>query len=88
LHGAAFKGSIEIIQYLMEHGANINAQDFSGRTPYQIAAGAQQGPFFQAWPETAAFLKQLGADTTLGSTKRATVGAQERRTVASPDTLR
>jgi ankyrin repeat protein len=85
LHGAAFKGSIEIIQYLVEHGANINAQDFSGRTPYQIAVGAQQGPFFQAWPETAEILKQLGADTTLRGRPRAAAGSHESRTVASPD---
>ena len=72
LHGAAFKGVNEIAEHLVEHGADIDAQDFSGRTPYRIAMGAQQGPFFQAWPETAAVLKQLGANTDLGAGTGAT----------------
>ncbi len=66
LHGAAFRGLNEIIQYLVEHGANINARDFRGRTPYRIAEGSKQSFQFQAFPDTAAFLKQLGADTRLG----------------------
>jgi len=66
LHGAAFRGLNEIIQYLAEHGANINARDFRGRTPYRIAEGSKQSFQFQAFPDTAAFLKQLGADTRLG----------------------
>jgi len=85
LHGAAFKGSMESIEYLVQRGAKIDAQDFSGRTPYQIAMGAQQGPFFQAWPETAEFLKKLGANTDLGARMRSTAGAQERRNIAAPD---
>jgi len=39
LHGAAFRGLNEIIQLPAEHGANINARDFRGRTPYRIAKG-------------------------------------------------
>jgi ankyrin repeat protein len=66
LHGAAFRGLDEIIRYLVEHGANINARDFRGRTPYRIAEGSKQSFQFQAYPATAAFLKKLGADTTLG----------------------
>jgi ankyrin repeat protein len=85
LHGAAFKGLNEIVQYLVEHGANINAQDFSGRTPYQIAVGAEQGPFLQSWPETAEFLKQLGANPNLRAETHSTEGGQERGNIASPD---
>jgi ankyrin repeat protein len=66
LHGAAFRGLNEIIQYLVERGADINARDFRGRTPYRLAEGSKQSFQFQAYPETAAFLKQLGADTRLG----------------------
>ena len=32
LHGAAFRGLNEVVQYLVQHGANINARDFRGRT--------------------------------------------------------
>jgi ankyrin repeat protein len=66
LHGASFRGLDEIIKYLVEHGADINARDFRGRTPYRIAEGSKQSFQFQAYPETAAFLKQLGANTSLG----------------------
>jgi ankyrin repeat protein len=66
LHGAAFRGLNEIIQYLVEHGADINARDFRGRTPYRLAEGSKQSFQFQAYPDTAAFIKGLGADTRLG----------------------
>ena len=55
-----------MIQILVDHGANINARDFRGRTPYRLAEGAKQSTQFQAFPDTAAFLKSLGADTRLG----------------------
>lgn len=66
LHGAAFRGLNEIIQYLVVHGADINARDFRGRTAYRLAEGSKQSFQFQAYPDTAAFIKGLGADTTLG----------------------
>jgi cytohesin len=66
LHGAAFRGLNEVIEYLVAHGANINARDFRGRTPFRIAEGAKQSFQFQAWPETAELLKTLGSDTQLG----------------------
>jgi ankyrin repeat protein len=66
LHGAAFRGLNEVVQYLVEQGADINARDFKGRTPYRLAEGSKQSFQFQSWPETADLLKQLGADTRLG----------------------
>ena len=66
LHGAAFRGLNEVIEYLVAHGADINARDYRGRTPFRIAEGSKQSFQFQAWPETAEFLKNLGANTRLG----------------------
>ena len=66
LHGAALRGSHEVIQILVDHGADLNARDFRGRTPYRLAEGSKQAFYFQEFPETAAFLESLGADTTLG----------------------
>ena len=66
LHGAAFRGLNEVVQYLVEHGANINARDFRGRTPYRLAEGSKQSFQFQDWPETAELLRRLGANTSLG----------------------
>ena len=66
LHGAVFRGLNEVVQFLVENGADINARDFRGRTPYRMAEGAKQSFQFQSWPETADLLKTLGADTRLG----------------------
>ena len=66
LHGAAFRGLDEVLQYLVEQGSDIDARDFRGRTAYRIAEGAKQSFQFQAYPGTAAFLAALGADVTLG----------------------
>ena len=66
LHGAAFRGLNEVVQYLVEQGANINARDFRGRTPYRLAEGSKQSFQFQSWPETAELLARLGADSGLG----------------------
>jgi hypothetical protein len=62
LHGAAFRGLDEVIEILVTRGANINARDFRGRTAYRIAEGSKQSFQFQAYPETAEFIKKLGAN--------------------------
>jgi ankyrin repeat protein len=66
LHGAAFRGLNEVIKILVDRGANINARDYRGRTPFRIAEGSKQSFQFQAYSDTAAFIKALGADTSLG----------------------
>ena len=66
LHCAAFSGLNEVIRLLVEHGADIDARDWRGRTAFRLAEGAKQSFHYQAWPETAALLAELGADTRLG----------------------
>jgi ankyrin repeat protein len=66
LHCAAFSGLNELVQYLVERGAALNARDWRGRTPFRIAEGAKQSFQFQEWPEAAGLLRSLGADTSLG----------------------
>ncbi len=66
LHGAAFRGLNEVIEYLVAQGADIDARDFRGRTAFRMAEGAKQSFQFQSWPETAALLKELGANARLG----------------------
>ena len=66
LHAATFRGLNEVIEYLVEQGADIDARDFRGRTAFRIAEGAKQSFQFQAFPETAEFLRGLGANTRLG----------------------
>jgi hypothetical protein len=66
IHGAAFLGANEMLELLVKAGADIDARDFRGRTPYRIAGGSKQSFHFVAFPETAEFLKSLGANTVLG----------------------
>ena len=66
LHGAAFRGLNEVLEYLVARGADIDARDFRGRTAYRMAEGSKQSFQFQSWPESAAFLKRLGANDRLG----------------------
>jgi hypothetical protein len=66
LHGAAFRGLNEVIKILVDRGADINARDYRGRTPYRLAQGSKQSFQFQAYSDTAEFMKGLGADTTIG----------------------
>ena len=42
LHGAAFRGMNEVIDYLVANGADIDARDFRGRTAYRMAEGSKQ----------------------------------------------
>jgi ankyrin repeat protein len=65
LHAATYRGWNEVVEYLVEHGANINARDYRGRTAFRLAEGAKQSFEFQSWPETAELLRKLGADTRL-----------------------
>ena len=68
LHGAAYMGGSSVARFLVDRGAELNAPDAQGQTPFRIADGhlnvAGQG--VTEWPETAALLRQLGADTSLG----------------------
>lgn len=66
LHGAAFTGNEEVIKHLVEQRADINAQDFRGRTPFRLAEGSKQAFALIKQPEVAALLKTLGADASLG----------------------
>src|SRR5262249_17767415 len=65
-HGAAFPVLGEVIKILVDRDANINARDYRGRTAYRMAEGSKQSFQFQAYPETAQFIKSLGANTSLG----------------------
>ena len=83
LHGAAYIASNEVIEYLVKQGADIDAQQFEGQTAFRLAEGtAASGFTFHAFPETAALLAALGADTTLGVDGE-TLARQRNLTLAS-----
>ena len=67
LHGAAFIASNEVLEYLVNQGADIDAQQHEGQTAFRLAEGSAVGGFmWHTYPETAEWLAALGADTTLG----------------------
>jgi ankyrin repeat protein len=66
LHCAAFTGVNELVRLFVQHGAEIDARDWRGRTPFRLAEGAKQTFHYQEWPATAVLLQELGADTSLG----------------------
>jgi uncharacterized protein len=72
-HGAAYTGADDIIQFLAEKGANLDAQDYFGMTPLSIAEGDPNGlmPDFseaKKHPTTAALIRKLtGRNVVAGS---------------------
>jgi len=59
LHGAAFIGDLKVIQYLVDHGADVKAKDKAGDTVADLA----NGPFekSQLHPDAVALLVKLGS---------------------------
>ena len=68
LQGAAYMGADPMVEFLITQGALLDVQDTQGQTAYRIAEAHLNtaGQSITFWPETAALLRQLGANTTLG----------------------
>jgi len=62
LHYAATRGDNELIQYLVEKGADVTAMSRLGMSPADMARGGQRGFFMQsALPDTEKLLVSLGS---------------------------
>lgn len=59
LHYAAARGDDEMIQYLVDHGANVMAVSHIGQTTVDMANGPVQR--YSPFPETVALLEKMGA---------------------------
>ena len=68
LHGAAMKGFNPIVEFLVAHGADVNAKDANGRTPLDLAKGDYNEAFQRAaaepHEETVKLLERLMAETS------------------------
>jgi len=68
LFGAVYMGGTLIAPYLLQRGADIDAINLRGQTPWMVAAkGEYRSGSFYTHEETAEVLEKFGADTTLGS---------------------
>jgi hypothetical protein len=59
LHGAAFRGVNEVVEYLVAKGARLDARDAHGWTPFTFANGLNYTDVFRQQPQTAALLRRL-----------------------------
>jgi len=88
IHGAANRGSDDIIELLAKHGAQLDKADKEGRTPLVWAEGvflATNSPV--AKPSTIALLKRLLADAPAARTSSGppeSGGPDKARTTATP----
>ena len=67
LHGAAMIGANQIVQYLLDEGADINARNALGWTPLMVAEGVFVANTEKAWPETVTLLQNLGGISDRGT---------------------
>ncbi|MBM42055.1 MAG: hypothetical protein CL483_09065 [Acidobacteria bacterium] len=67
LHGAAMIGANQIVQYLLDEGADINARNALGWTPLMVAEGVFVANTEKAWPETVTLLRNLGGISDRGT---------------------
>ena len=61
LHGAAFRGANIVVDYLVEHGAKLDAREANGWIPWGIANGFSYTAFYKAKKHTAELLARYMA---------------------------
>jgi ankyrin repeat protein len=62
LHGAAYRGADDIVQFLVDNGAQLDVINERGWTPLRIAEGVVYPNTFNRRPEMAMLLRKLGAN--------------------------
>jgi len=67
MHGAVYFGGTMLVPFLAQRGANLNAINKRGQTPWLITQGEYQAGSFIVHKETGDVLAALGADTKLGN---------------------
>jgi uncharacterized protein len=60
MHAAALQGLDGMVQFLVDHGANVNPKNKKGETPTRIADGYESASMLYTRPTTAAILRKLG----------------------------
>ena len=71
MHGAAYRGLNTVVQFLVDHGADVevwNQENSRGWTPLAIAEGIFRTATFKASPHTADLLRQLASGAAVTNT--------------------
>jgi ankyrin repeat protein len=82
LHGAAHRGSNDIVRLLVEKGAQLNVVNALGWTPWIIADGVFYPNTYNRRLDTAALLLQLGADPKVGKRRPQDLPPSEESAIA------
>jgi ankyrin repeat protein len=82
LHGAAHRGSNDIVRLLVSKGARLNVVNALGWTPWIIADGVFYPNTYNRRLDTAALLLELGADPKVGKRRPEDLPPSEESSVA------
>jgi hypothetical protein len=85
LHGAAMRGSNALVQFLVDHGAKLDARNKLGWTPLMCAEGVFVANTEKDWPETVLLIRKLMSERGLNPDKydQASLGVKTSRTVSA-----
>ncbi len=82
LHGAIHRGADNIVRFLVEKGANIDAVNGNGWSALSVAQGVFYPNTFNRHPELVDRLLELGADPTVGTRRPVDLSPAERLALA------
>ena len=82
LHGAVHRGAGNIVRFLVDKGANIDAVNGKGWSPLSVAQGVFYPNTFNRHPELVTLLTELGADPAAGSRRPEDLSPAERLALA------
>ena len=85
LHGAIHRGAGNIVRFLVEKGANIDAVNGKGWSPLSVAQGVFYPNTFNRHPELVTLLADLGADPAAGSRRPEDLSPAERLELAQQE---
>jgi ankyrin repeat protein len=75
MHGAAFSGANDVVTFLAEKGARLDAKDRYGQTPLSRAEADPNGLIDNHWRighrDTAELLRKLGGDPLASNPEQA-----------------
>lgn len=80
LHGAVTTGQNSIIQFLVDHGAKLDARNKLGWTPLMVAEGGQFGATVKEYPDAVVLVQKLMRERGMDPAEYSKAGAMRRAT--------